>query len=131
MKLEDLPGYKSVVFHDVPAVSLVILSPDLPLVRFYPPLPLNIWLHLLSWLLHPRVHSTPPPLRLHLPHVCPIPRPSLVCSPHPPRHPFHLLHLYLNPWTSSPPSSSTPPSRSRPLMHCFTRDLRQVWTRWG
>ena len=30
MKFEDLPGYESVVFHDVPAVSLVILSPNLP-----------------------------------------------------------------------------------------------------
>ena len=118
MRFEDLPGSKSVMFHDVPAVTLAILLPSLP------PCPILSFSSL-------QYLALPAPLAFS-------PTRTL------PRHLSVCIHLSSNMFVPSlipvycvpivlptfsvrdflSASSSTPiPSHSRPLMHCFTRGL--------
>ena len=123
MRYEDLPGFDSVVFLDVPAVSLTILLPNLPPCPTLYPHPHNIRLHL-HWLLHtlyPANSSSQ----------------STICLSHP-----SSQSVAFSSFSSS--SSPPPPSASQPLDSVYpsSKSLKAayallhlwfmpVWTRWG
>ena len=94
MRFEDLPGSKSVVFHDVLVVSLAILLPNLPPC---PTLCPSCPQYLASLAPLASSYTTPPTLRLNLLYVCPTPRPSLWRSPYSPPRPPRPRRPHLNP----------------------------------